>query len=77
MALEHVRQEKPREGGERRDVELNLAEAFFQRNPGKLSADAVSGVVNQKVNGELFALQLIEEKLWSNRRSEVERDAPG
>src|SRR5580692_1604335 len=62
---------------ERDNVELNLAETFFQGDLRKFAKHAVAGVVHQNVHGNAFALQLVEQKLRRRRSREVKRDGPG
>ena len=60
--------------GECGDVEIDLAEDFFLRHLRELAEGAEARVVDEDVDGDAFALQLIEEKLRRGRCGEIEGD---
>src|SRR5271170_5828076 len=77
MALDHGAEKKLGEMCTRREVELNLAETFFQRDLCKLAKHAVSGVVHQNIHDSALAFQLVKHKLRSRCSGKVERDGFG
>ena len=73
-AAHHRRQEKPGELGKGGDVEINLAEDFFFGHLGKFAVGSETGIVDEDVDGDAFALELVEEKFRRRRLNEIKRD---
>ncbi len=60
--------------GERSDVEIDLTLDIVAGHLGKLTVCAKSGVVDEDVDGDVFALELVEEEFRSVRVGKVKRD---
>jgi hypothetical protein len=69
VAGDHGRQEQAREFSKCANVEVDLAEDFCLGYFREFSVGAEAGVVDEDVDGDAFALQLVEEKPGRGRWS--------
>jgi hypothetical protein len=72
--LHHGRQEKVRQCGECGDVEVDLAADFLLRHLREFAEGSEAGVVDEDVDGDAFALELVEEELGCGSLGEIEGD---
>ena len=53
---------------------MDLAQDFCFRHRGKFAEGAEAGVIDEDVDGSVFALQLVEEKFGRQWRGQIECD---